>query len=200
MFDYYLKNKKYGLYNTNSIKYTMLCAAAQGDSVTLSRIYDSLSANRQQSIVLTCTIAIPLSRSHLHSFLAIDQRPEARERAHFLSAEQPRVSASQHPQSQRRVQQHHRRYVSRCAPTQVSTKVATTRAVCRCSIPSIHTLKNPTIPVTWMRTTRNGNPSRTRFATAPSSAPITVSATSNPPPTPTRSVANWGYFRRFLKA
>ena len=62
MFDFYLKHKKYGLYNTNSIKYTMLCAAAQGDSVTLSRIYDSLSANRQQSIVLTCTTLFPLQR------------------------------------------------------------------------------------------------------------------------------------------
>ena len=45
MFDFYLKHKKYGLYNTNSIKYTMLCAAAQRDSVTLERIYDKLSAN-----------------------------------------------------------------------------------------------------------------------------------------------------------
>lgn len=100
MFDFYLKHKKYGLYNTNSIKYTMLCAAAQRDSVTLERIYDKLSANRQQSIVLTCTLAPPLSRSHLHPLPAVDQRLEACQRAHFLSAEQPRVPAPQHPQSQ----------------------------------------------------------------------------------------------------
>ena len=53
MFQFYEKNGKYGLYNTNSIKYTMLCAAAEKDKTTLHTIYNKLSPTRQQSIIIS---------------------------------------------------------------------------------------------------------------------------------------------------
>ena len=54
VYQFYDREHKYGLYNSNSIKYTMLCAAAEKDLHTLQQIYNSLTESRQKSIVITC--------------------------------------------------------------------------------------------------------------------------------------------------
>lgn len=55
VYQFYDREHKYGLYNANSIKYTMLCAAAEKDLHTLQQIYNSLTENRQKSVIITCT-------------------------------------------------------------------------------------------------------------------------------------------------
>ena len=72
MYQYYDREHKYGLYNANAIKYTMLCAAAEKDLHTLQQVYNSLTENRQKSVVITCkSNGFILHHSNIHSLSSL---------------------------------------------------------------------------------------------------------------------------------